>query len=42
MAAKIFPHSAFSRADIYLDPRYGCQYLVLFLARIAGMPEIVM
>jgi hypothetical protein len=45
-AAKIFPHPAFSWADISLNPRYSLsdhQYLVLFLACIVGLPrEIVM
>jgi hypothetical protein len=50
-AAKIFPHSAFSRADIsltYLNPMQAIrsssvlQYLVLFLACVAGLAEIMM
>jgi hypothetical protein len=44
-AAKIFPQSADSWADISLKPKYSLsdhQFLVLFLAPVAGLPEIVM
>jgi hypothetical protein len=50
-AAKIFPHTAFSRTDTSLtsEPLMKVikspsvhQYLVLFLACVAGLPEIVM